>query len=434
MSSIRRYMTLILVSAMVLIIFSAAIHGYRAAMTMSSQLLDSELKSMVQAVTLYYLPDEEAHPESDLVYQVWNGDRLVSHSVNAPKEPIAYGDAAFSDQNFQSSRWRVYQQPLSNGMVVMVAQPLQNRITLTDSLTVSAIMPFIYSVPILAIIVFFFVSRGLSPLKTLSAKLSARKGKDLSPVHLSRVPEEMQPVVDTLNAMFSRLHDAFEREQQFASNAAHELRTPLSVMKINLHNLATEMPGEQGKLRAIQQDADRMIHVVNQILLLSRTSPELFYLQLSSVDVYRIAQRVITDLYSKIEAKKQDISLHGNDTFLMSTEFALYTLLQNLIANASAYSPNEATIQVTISSDAQGVVICVEDSGPGIAPEERENVLKRFYRDQQDEKYKSHGSGLGLAIVGQIVTLHQGSITLDTASLGGLSVTVTLPSEQGALC
>lgn len=432
MSSIRRYMTLILVSAMVLIIFSAAIHGYRAAMTMSSQLLDSELESMVQAIMLKYQPEGEDNAESELVYQVWDRDSLVSRSPNAPMEPIVDGDAVFSDQNFQATRWRVYQQALSNGMVIMVAQPLQKRITLTDSLTVSAIMPFIYSVPILAVIVFFFVSRGLSPLKALSAKLSVRKGKDLSAVHLSRVPEEMQPVVDTLNAMFLRLHEAFEREQQFASNAAHELRTPLSVMKINLHNLATELPAEQSKLNAIQQDADRMIHVVNQILLLSRTSPELFYLQLSSVNVYNIAQRVITDLYSKIEAKKQDISLNGEETLLMSTEFTLYTLLQNLIANASAYSPDRAIIQVCITSEMNSVVIRVDDSGPGIAPEERANVLKRFYRDQQDAKYKSHGSGLGLAIVGQIVTLHQGKIALDSSSLGGLSVTVSLPMDQVA--
>lgn len=434
MSSIRRYLTLILVSAMVLIIFSAAIHGYRAAMSMSSQLLDNELKSMVQAVTLKYQPEEGGAPQSELIYQVWEGDTLVAHSPNAPQTPMARGDESFSDQNFQAARWRVYQQRLSNDLVIMVAQPLQNRITLTDSLTVSAIMPFIYSVPILAVVVFFVVSRGLNPLKTLSSKLSARKGKDLSPVQLPRVPDEMQPVVDTLNTMFSRLNDAFEREQQFASNAAHELRTPLSVMKINLHNLAAELPSGQDKLSAIQSDADRMIHVVNQILLLSRTSPELFYLQLSSVDVHGIAQKVIADLYSKIEAKQQDISLQGKTTRLMSTEFTLYTLLQNLIANASAYSPNGAVIQVSVSDDGNGVTLCVEDSGPGIAPEERDNVLKRFYRDQQDAKYKSHGSGLGLAIVGQIVTLHQGTISLDASSLGGLRVNVVLPRKQGALC
>jgi len=290
-------------------------------------------------------------------------------------------------------------------------------------------MPFIYAVPILALIVFMSVSLGLKPLKLLSQKLSHRKGKDLSPVTLPQVPNEMQPVMDTLNTMFLRLNEAFEREQQFASNAAHELRTPLSVMKINLHNLAKERHDDAGKLQAIQQDTDRMIHVVNQILLLSRTSPEMFHLQLSKVDAFVVAQNVIADIYSKIDSKHQDISLEGDSAFLMSTEFTLYTMLQNLIANASAYSPQSAAIQVTVLSQDNQVCFMVEDSGPGIAPHERSQVLKRFYRDQKDEKYKSTGSGLGLAIVGQIITLHHGKIALGESSLGGLNVTVTLPFE-----
>ena len=169
--------------------------------------------------------------------------------------------------------------------------------------------------------------------------------------------------------------------------------------------------------------------MVNQILLLSRTSPEMFHTQLSQVDAFVVAQNVIADLYSKIASKQQEISLEGDSAVLMSTEFTLYTLLQNLIANASAYSPQGAAIQVTVLMKDEQVCLIVEDSGPGIAPHERSQVLKRFYRDQKDEKYKSTGSGLGLAIVGQIVTLHHGSIALGDAALGGLSVTVSLPLE-----
>ena len=146
------------------------------------------------------------------------------------------------------------------------------------------------------------------------------------------------------------------------------------------------------------------------------------------MDVVAIAQKVITDLYGKIEDKQQDISLDGESAFLMSTEFTLYTLLQNLIANACAYSPNEAVIKVSVSQNEKNTVICVDDSGPGIDESERENVLKRFYRDQYQDKYKSTGSGLGLAIVGQIVTMHKGRIELDTAPIGGLRVQVMLPN------
>ncbi|GGF63301.1 sensor histidine kinase [Alteromonas lipolytica] len=429
MHSIRRTITLVLVSSLILVIFSAAIHGYRAALSMSSRFMDQELTTLLYSVSISHGQQAEGLGSSELVYQIWRNGELITDSPNQPDQPLTLGDDGFSEQNFAGKRWRVYKQTLVDNTIVIVAQPLQSRVGLTDSLTVSVIMPFLYAVPILALIVFVSVSLGLKPLKLLSQKLSHRKGKDLSPVSLPHVPEEMQPVMDTLNTMFSRLNEAFEREQQFASNAAHELRTPLSVMKINLHNLAKERQEDEGKLKAIQQDTDRMIHVVNQILLLSRTSPEMFHLQLSKVDAFLVAQNVITDIYSKIESKQQDISLEGDSALLMSTEFTLYTMLQNLIANASAYSPEGAAIQVSVQAQDGQVLLMVEDSGPGIAPQERPQVLKRFYRDQKDEKYKSTGSGLGLAIVGQIVTLHHGTITLDESSLGGLCVTIRLPFE-----
>ncbi|WP_421131776.1 ATP-binding protein [Alteromonas sp. A079] len=430
MQSIRRFLTLILVSALILIIFNAAIHGYRSAMSVSAELMDNELKSVLYALSLSEGLPPNKLSSNNLAFQIWRDNTLVSHSGITENLPALTKDNGFSDRNFNGQRWRVYKQTVNSELIIIVAQPLNNRVLLTESLTVAAIMPFIYAVPLLALVIFLVVTKGLSPLKTLSTKLAGRKGKDLSPVALASTPTELQPVMDTLNTMFSRLNDAFEREQQFASNAAHELRTPLSVMKINLHNLATSMEGEREGLDRIQKDADRMIHVVNQILLLSRTSPELFKMQLGRVDVIAVAQKVITDIYTKIEEKQQEISLQGDDVFLMSTEFTLYTLLQNLIANASSYSPNEALIQVAIAKHEGNIVIQVDDSGPGIAPEERENVLKRFYRDQKEDKHKSTGSGLGLAIVGQVVTMHKGTVSLGTSPLGGLRVQVTLPHSD----
>jgi two-component system sensor histidine kinase QseC len=401
-------------------------------MSVSASLMDNELKSVLHALALNEGNSTSELKANELAFQIWQGEKLVSHSGLSARLPIARFNEGFSDQNFNGQRWRVFKQAVNSELIIIVAQPLQHRVLLTDSLTISAITPFLYAVPLLAMVIFLVVTRGLSPLKALSTKLSARKGKDLSPVTLSSVPSEMMPVMDTLNTMFARLNGAFEREQQFASNAAHELRTPLSVMKINLHNLAKSMADEKDALEDIQKDTDRMIHVVNQILLLSRTSPELFKMQLGKVDVVDIAQKVITDLYSKIEDKGQEISLEGDAAFLMSTEFTLYTLLQNLIANACAYSPYEAIIKVSISQNKDRTLICVDDSGPGIDVSERESVLKRFYRDQQQDKYKSAGSGLGLAIVGQIVTMHKGQIKLDSSPIGGLRVQVTLPHVSSA--
>lgn len=430
MRSIRRSLTAVLVSSLILVILSAAIHGYRNSAKVSGTFMDQQLQSMMYTVVVGQGLPVTSIQESALVYQVWQNDALIARSQNAPESPIARVDDGYSDRNFNALRWRVLSKTLDEGLVVMVAQPLQNRVTLSESLTVSVITPFIFAVPILAAIIFISVSRGLRPLKLLSKKLSNRKGKDLSTVSLPKVPQEMQPVMATLNSMFSRLQDAFDREQQFASNAAHELRTPLSVMKINLHNVAKEMPEAGLRLATIQKDTDRMIHVVNQILLLSRTSPELFHLQLGRVDAFEVAQKVITDLYSKIESRQQEISLEGDSVILQSTEFTLYTLLQNLIGNAIAYSPDQAVIQVTVQRRASQLELIVEDSGPGVPEEERANVLKRFHRHKTQDQHRSTGSGLGLAIVGQIVMLHHGQIALGKATLGGLKVVVTLPVDE----
>lgn len=434
MKSIRQFLTLVLVSSLILIIFSAAIHGYRAAMHASSQLLDKELNSVLLSVAYSHdlpVPDYSDHA---LVYQIWKNGKLTARSANAPLTPITVSDDNYSDQNFSGQRWRVSQKTLSNDTVIMVAQPLSNRLLLTESLTTSAIIPFLVTVPVLAILIFALVTHGLRPLRVLSDKLSARTGKDLSAINLKHVPAELEPVLATLNTMFARLGNAFEREQQFASNAAHELRTPLSVMKINLHNLAREVAeGKQtaiDRFSALQNDTDRMIHAVNQILLLSRTSPEVFEIQKGKVDVVLIAQGVITDMYSKIESKAQEISLEGEHAILRSTEFTLYTLLQNLIANASAYSPEGASIHLSITADHYKTIIVIEDSGPGIPEEERTKVLQRFYRNNTGATARSVGSGLGLAIVGQIVQLHAGSISLGTSGLGGLKVSIELSNRE----
>ena len=434
MKSIRQFLTLVLVSSLILIIFSAAMHGYRGAMQASTQLMDKELNSVLMSVAYSHDITVPEHDDQGLVYQIWKDGQLTARSENAPLTLLTATEDNYSDQNFSGQRWRVYRKALADDTVIMVAQPLFNRLLLTESLTISAIIPFLITVPVLAILIFALVTHGLRPLKVLSDKLSARTGKDLSSINLKHVPAELDPVLTTLNTMFARLGNAFEREQQFASNAAHELRTPLSVMKINLHNLAREVAqGKQtgiDRFNALQNDTDRMIHAVNQILLLSRTSPEVFEIQKGKVDVVLIAQSVITDMYSKIESKGQEISLEGEHVLLRSTEFTLYTLLQNLIANASTYSPEGASIHLSIIADPFKTVIIIEDSGPGIPAEERSKVLQRFYRNNAGLTAGAVGSGLGLAIVGQIVQLHDGNISLSTSGLGGLKVRIELSNRE----
>jgi two-component system sensor histidine kinase QseC len=431
MRSIRRHLILLLISSITLISFSAAIQGYRASMLRSAKLFDAELVSMASSFAIY-TNNQQGHvidTNDNIALQVWINQSLVLRSLNSIDTPIAEFQAGFSDQNFNGQRWRVYTHKYQQQWV-MVSQPLSTRFDLAESMILAAMTPLIIAIPILAILIYFLVSKGLSPLRSLSKQLQQRHGNEITPILLDNPPAELKPVVTTLNSLLSRLKAAFEREQQFASNAAHELRTPLSVLKINLHNLKNECPEYSNSIEKLQGDTDRMINVVNQILLLSRTNPEFFDKNLQKVDPYSVAQKVIADLYPQIDCKDQHVALEGEPTELQSSEFLLYTLIQNLVTNATKYSPQGADILVTVHASSKAVKIIVEDSGPGINESNYSRVLERFYRSDKEAQLGGEGSGLGLAIVQQIIQLHRGNVSLDRSDLGGLSVTIILPDEQ----
>jgi two-component system sensor histidine kinase QseC len=433
MRSIRCHLILLLISSITLISFSAAIQGYRASMLRSAKLFDAELESMANSFALYTdrQPKHVIDTNDNIALQIWINQSLVLRSLNSIDTPIAEFQYGFSEQNFNGQRWRVYTNKYQHQWV-MVSQPLSTRFELAESMILAAMTPLIIAIPILAFIIYFIVSKGLSPLRSLSKQLQHRQGNEITPILLDNPPAELKPVVATLNSLLSRLKAAFQREQQFASNAAHELRTPLSVLKINLHNLKNESPDYSGSIEKLQDDTDRMINVVNQILLLSRTNPEFFDKNLQPVDPYSVAQKVIADLYPQIDSKGQHIALEGGSTTLQSSEFLLYTLIQNLVTNAYKYSPQDASILVTVCTSNTVVKIIVEDSGPGIDESNYGRVLERFYRSDKEAQLGGEGSGLGLAIVQQIIRLHRGNVSLDRSDLGGLSVTIILPNEQEA--
>ncbi|GAA6183977.1 MULTISPECIES: sensor histidine kinase [Aliiglaciecola] len=431
MDSIRKYLTLLLISAIALISFIAALQGYRSGMQMSSVLFDAELKTLAQSIT--NLPNQinDTIPASneDLAIQSWSANNLVLRTSNVPLTPIAPFEIGYSDQNFNAQRWRVYASFNQQTFTwVFVAQPLKTRFELTEEMMISAMTPFFVAIPVLALAIFLLVTYGLAPLRELTSQLSTRRENDFSAIELSRTPEELLPTVNTLNSLLTRLNSAFEREKQFASHAAHELRTPLSVLKINLHNLQQSQCSDYEDIKHLQQDTDRMIHVVNQILLLSRTNPEIISANFDTFDPYKIAQKVISDIYVNIDKKNQNIELNGESCEFRGNEFALYTLLQNLISNANKYTPENSDIRINLSLDDKCLHINVDDSGAGIPEHEQAKSTLRFYRGQNHQKSKIEGSGLGLSIVEQIVAMHNGKLTLGKSDLGGLSVLVELYS------
>lgn len=429
MKSIRQYLTLLLISSFALVCFIAALQGYRAGMEKSARLFDAELSVISKSMSSMpiQLADEIPATNNDLAIQHWSNKSLLLRTSNAPETPMAEFKTGYSEQNFNAQRWRVHAS--YNNLYqkwAFVAQPLKTRFELTEEMMISAMTPLFISIPLLTIAVFLLVTYGLSPLRDLAHQLSNKAENDFSSIRLAYTPKELESPVNTLNKLLDRLNNAFEREKQFASHAAHQLRTPLSVLKINLHNLQHSQIEDQSSILQLQNDTDRMIHVVNQILVLSRTNPELMPASMESCDPIEIAQGVISDIYTQIDQKNQSIELIGEHNKFQSNEFALNMLMQNLIANANKYTPEGGNIRVSLSIVDDYLTLQVDDSGPGIPEQERPFATDRFYRGRHTDKSNIDGSGLGLSIVDQIVEMHSGSINFGVSDLGGLSVSLRL--------
>ena len=436
--SIRRYLTLILISVITLVTFASAIQGYRSSMLKASTVFDDELYSlaMVLSATVAKTPHNVDFTDAAFIYQLWQGKDLLSSSNSRLTTPIAELTEGFGENNFLTQRWRTYSHWLdAEQSWLIVAQPLNRRFELAESVILAAVTPLILSIAVLAALTFWIISVGLKPLNLLSEALRSKKADDLRPLATLPQAAELVPVVNTLNQLFERLEAAFAREKRFAADAAHELRTPLSVLKINAHNLALELKDDaqaQHNMQFLQQGIERMSHVVEQILLLNRTNPEQYRGNFINLSLTQLCQSVISSVYPQIEQKHQDIELLGSTDNVTGDEFALGILLQNLITNASKYTPAHGAIRVTLSKHNGRPVVRIEDSGPGIKDDEYERVFERFYRVGGDRHTSNvAGCGLGLAIARHIAQLHHAQLKLSpSVDLGGLAVDVIFNTGQ----
>ena len=433
MTSVRRYLISVLIAVLVLTSFLAALQSYRLSADRAAELFDQDLELVAAAILNQY---QMQAPQSGqgLAIQLVQQGKVTYASEQAPRERLKAPEG-FSEQNFSGKRWRVYLQHSENNSQVMVAQPLQQRLQLADEVITASIYPVVLSLPFQALLIWLVVSRALRPLHEFSTQLTSRKANELTPVTLTQVPAELKPVLSSTNSLFERLSGAFAREKRFASDVAHELRTPLSVLEITLFNALTHwkqqgMSDKDENMVALQKGVERMRHLIEQIMLLNRAHPDNFQVKTKLLDWAALCRDVVADWYSQLEQKLQQISIEGEEHLeVKADEFALRLLVSNLLGNAIKYTPMHGQIMLTLIHTQDAAVLEVADSGPGIAPEEYQQVFNRFYRVGGDRHHSgAPGSGLGLAIVKDIVMLHNGKISLGKSDFdSGLKVRVELP-------
>ncbi|HET9023212.1 MAG TPA: ATP-binding protein, partial [Burkholderiaceae bacterium] len=289
------------------------------------------------------------------------------------------------------------------------------------------LLPVLVILPLLGVLGWWIVGRGLAPLASLADSLTRRAPTSLEPMPVLESPEEVQPLVRSLNDLLARLGDAFDTQRRFAADAAHELRTPLTALTLQIQLARrAESPEERAvALDRLEQGVKRATRLVQQLLTMARLDPDAAR-PATSFDLAAVAASVVEEKKPLAEQQHLSLSLAAVPVTLSGQEDALRILIANLVDNALRYTPPGGSVQVRIGPEGGQAHVEVADTGPGIAEEERERVFDRFYRGRHAP---GGGSGLGLAIVRQIVTLHGGAIALDRSPSGGLLVSARFPAN-----
>jgi two-component system sensor histidine kinase QseC len=366
-----------------------------------------------------------------MVFQIWREDQvLVARSDSAPNTPIAPLEVGYRDLNFSGYRWRIYvHHDIFLKEWIIIAERSDIRSGLAEKVILESVLPTILALPIVALMIWIIVGLGLKPISKLAGQLRSKESDDLTPIPIDGSLLELNPLIESTNGLLHRLEASFLREKRFASNAAHELRTPISVLKVHLYNLQAEWPEQVVKLLPFKRSIERLERLVEQILALYRSTPDQYMAKFKTIELFGLVRTTIVDNYDQFDDKQQQIELLGKPGYLNGDQFAIQTLLQNLLSNACKYSPPGSTIIVTVSANGAEIVLCVEDSGPGIAENEYQKVFERFYRIHGSEDDSSiMGCGLGMAIIKHIADLHGASIKLGCSQFdSGLRVTLSFP-------
>ncbi|MEX2129969.1 MAG: ATP-binding protein [Pseudohongiellaceae bacterium] len=446
MTSIRLFLTLTIIAIITLVNFVSSLRGYQESMAEAETLFNQQL--LENAILLSnILPENDASIMTDrlmserttsednapgflatVVFQVFDrdGNLMLNFNTDA-KTPVRQLTEGYSDVNFDGYRWQTLgYYDYATQRWILTAQRDDIRFALAEQVILESVLPIVIGIPIAGILAWILIGAGLRPIARLAGELEGKEIADLSPVAIHGLPRELEPLQQSTNKLLHRLQASFEREKRFAADAAHELRTPISVLKVQMHNLLAELDSPMKSAEQLKTGIDRMGHLVEQILDLNRTAPDIYMANFETLDLYGLCQNTIRENYETFVAKGQEIELQGENVFIEGDRFALQTLLKNLLDNASKYTQAGGKITLSTTTESESVKLQITDNGPGIPLPERNRAFERFYRVGGDRHSTTQpGCGLGLAIVKHIVDLHKASIALGSG-IGGEGLTVTI--------
>lgn len=372
-----------------------------------------------------------------LVYQGWAEDgRLLFRSADAPESPLSQQAEGHSIVVRDGREWRVFGARAPEGGVrVQVAEHAAFREELAASIARHLLHPVALALPVLAALIWLSVRWGLSPLRALAEQVRRRKPANLVPLEATGTPAEAVPLVSALNALFARVAASVESERRFTADAAHELRTPLAAIRTHAEvALASDDDAERKlSLQHVTEGTERASRLVAQLLMLARLDARATLPAPGQVNLSELVTTQLADAAPLAAKKRLNLGLSEDSepaAVVPGDAELIGVLVRNLLDNAIRYTPEAGRVDVSVRTSAGRVILTVTDSGSGIAPEERQRVLERFYRGREGS---GEGSGLGLSIVARIAELHAAELSLDAGPEGrGLAVQANFPSIVAA--
>jgi two-component system OmpR family sensor kinase len=447
MTSIRRTLLVWLLLGLAAVAVVASVATYFDTRREIGELFDLQLKQLAYSTRIDDLlrgrqPSvsgpgaDRTAGVSEIVTQIWDRDGvLVYYSRPGAGLPVPATEG-YSDVMQDGHAWRVYTH-VEGRHALQVAHALDERREIAAQSALRTLLPLAALIPFLGVLIWYAVGRGLRPLETMSRAVAKRQPDAMAPLAEGGLPEELRPLAGSLNALLARLSDALNAQRRFTADAAHELRTPLAALKLQVE-LAERAPDEGQRAAALaelEDGVDRASHLVDQLLAMARLEPEALAKNFAACDLVALAKDGIVARAALAADRRIDLGLARAAVVRARGDAAsLSMLLANLLDNALRYTPEGGRIDVSIDDDAGHAVLTVADDGPGIPAGDRERVFDRFHRGSNAaDGPEQGGSGLGLSIVRRIVDAHGATITLDAGADGrGLVARVRFPAVAAA--
>jgi len=395
-------------------------------------------------------------PIEHLIYRISDGEVEIAGDHNLPlqgRNVRRMNYAWVFETDYQGVDLRVAQvrveQPKGNPIVVEVGQPVDQRLRIAAEFLIAIMMPLLLLLLAGWVIVWRVVNQQLNPLTDLADSLNRQTHTSLEPVDETFVPVEIRPLTGALNALLGRLKTALEGQRKFIADAAHQLRTPLTAVKLHAEQAANAREPQQvaNAVRELRAAADRAVRLSNQLLSLARAEPDEQAARFVDIDMAALAFEIGAEWVPRALANHIDLGFQRLDApeneeeplMVRGNPVLLREVVANLLDNALKYVPparadgGRITVAVT-QSVVDGVPmaeVIVEDNGRGVPPGQQADLFKRFFRgDGQTESGVESGAGLGLAIVHDIMALHRGSVHYEDAPEGGARFILRVPLAQ----